>query len=290
MVREYLLHGESVRLLELAAQEGRSVPRLTPAQIVEVRGPGSQQDSWRYALETAAPEGSWQSDHPATQVLHFRRAPTPAMPWRGRSVLTTAPALSALAGMVDRSLLGEHAVPSSRVMDLRIAWRQKGEQKQEQRESLPLANLVGDGTVQVQQLDRGMEAGGGQVAQRIGAEPSAASVNLRAALVRDVQSAFGVPPGLLTPESGSAQSTRELRSLFLRARVTPLLEQLAAELSRVFNATVSFRLPLLDAERADAMSRIRQRRASTIAALVRGGMSLSDATALHDGEIPKAQA
>ena len=123
----------------------------------------------------------------------------------------------------------------------------------------------------------------GDVAQRIGAEPDESSVELRDQLRRDIQSAFGVPGGLLLAESGSAQSTRELRSLWLRARVLPVLDSLGTELSRVFNAPVSWSLPLLEAERLDVESRRRQRRAQSIGALVRGGLTVEQATALHDG-------
>ena len=197
-------------------------------------------------------------------------------------MLTDAPALASLAGAVERSLLGEHAVPVARVMDLRVPWRQPNQQKKEQRETLPIANLVGDGAVQVQQLDRGMEAKG-DVAQRIGAEPSDGSVTLRDQLRRDIAAAFAVPPGLVFAESGSAQATRELRSLWLRGRVLPMLDTLGAELARVLDAPVAFRLPLLEAEQAESESRHRQRRALAIGTLMARGLSREDAVSLHDG-------
>ena len=122
----------------------------------------------------------------------------------------------------------------------------------------------------------------GDVAQRIGAEPDESSVELRDQLRRDIQSAFGVPGGLLLAESGSAQSTRELRSLWLRARVLPVLDSLGAELSRVFNAPVTWRLPLLEAEQLDVESRRRQRRAMSIGTLMARGLSREDAVGLYD--------
>ena len=206
------------------------------------------------------------------------------MPWRGRSVLSDAPALAALAHAVERSLLGEHAVPVSRVMDLSVPWRQKAGQKQEMAETLPIANLVGDGVVQVQQLDRGLEAKGKDVAQRVGADPDESSVELRDQLRRDIRSAFGVPGGLLLAESGSAQSTRELRSLWFRGRVLPVLASLGAELSRVFDTSVTWSLPLLETERLEAQSRVRQRRASGIGNLIGRGLSREQATALYDNQ------
>ena len=123
----------------------------------------------------------------------------------------------------------------------------------------------------------------GDVAQRIGAEPDESSVELRDQLRRDIQAAFGVPGGLLLAESGSAQSTRELRSLWLRGRVMPMLATLADELARVFGGPVSWSLPLLEAEERDVESRRQQRRAMAIGALVGRGLTVAQATALYDG-------
>ena len=203
-------------------------------------------------------------------------------PGAGGSVLADCPALETLSQAVERSLLGEHATPVSRVMDLRIPWRQNQSKKADHQDSLPIAHLVGDGVVQVQSLDRGMEAKG-DVAQRIGAEPDESSVELRDQLRRDIQAAFGVPGGLLLAESGSAQSTRELRSLWLRGRVMPMLATLADELARVFGGPVSWSLPLLEAEERDVESRRQQRRAMAIGALVGRGLTVAQATALYDG-------
>ena len=279
MVREYLLRGESVRLLDIRAGQ----PVFVPAVLANVSGSDPDPETWRYLLDVSVPNGSRHAQYPASQVFHWRRAPVPSKPWVGRSVLADAPALAALAQAVERSLMGEHSVAVSRVMDLRIPWRQTPHQKGDFEDSLPVAHLVGDGAVQVQSLDRGMEAKG-DVAQRIGAEPDAASVELRDQLRRDVQSAFGIPGGLLLAESGSAQSTRELRSLWLRARVQPMLDQLGAELARVFGGPVSWSLPLLDTERLEAESRRRQRRAIAVGGLMAHGLTREVAVSLFDQE------
>lgn len=279
LTREYLIRGEAARRVDVDADG----PVLTPATISDVHGTGPRPAAWRYLLTVAAPDGTGIATYPAARVLHWRRSPAPAIPWQGRSVLTDCPALASLAGAVERSLLGEHAVPVSRVMDLRQSWRASNAQKSENQETLPIANLRGDGTVVVQTLDRGQEAAGNRVVQRIGSEPDPASVELRDQLRRDVAAAFSTPPGLVFAESGSAQSTRELRSLWLQARVRPLLSTLAAELSRVFDSPVSFTLPLVASEQAEAESRRRQRRASAIANLIRAGQSPEAAVTLYDG-------
>ena len=206
------------------------------------------------------------------------------MPWRGRSVLADAPALARLAEAVERSLLGEHSTPVARLLNLSIPWRQKSSQKQELQDSLPVANLTGDGEVRVQSLDRGMDAKGSDGKPgRIGAEPNEASVELRDQLRREVAAAFGVAPGLLFAESGSAQSTRELRSLWIRSRILPVLDSLGAELLRVFDAPVSWSVPLLDAERSESEGRSKSRRAAPIGNLTRAGLSVEQATETYDG-------
>ena len=279
LVRDYLLRGEAVRRVDI--EDGR--PVLTPAVASHVYGAGMRPESWRYNLHLTAPDGTSQATYPAARVFHWRRAPSVTMPWQGRSVLHDAPALAALAGAVERSLVGEHQTPIARLLGVTVPWKAKTANKSEHEQSLwERINLssAGDGEVIAMQWDRGQEAS--DKPGRIGAEPTDGSVELRDQLRRDVCAAFGIPPGMVYAESGSAQSTRELRSLWARGRVTPLLDTLAAELSRVFGSPVSFTLPLLEAETAEAESRRRQRRAVSIGALVRGGMTVEAATALHD--------
>lgn len=127
----------------------------------------------------------------------------------------------------------------------------------------------------------GMEAKG-DIVQRVGADPDQASVDLRDQLRRDVTAAFGCPPGLVFAETGSAQATRELRSLWLRGRVLPMLDTLGAELARVFESPFTFRLPLVAQEELESDSRRRQRRALAIGTLIARGVSREDAVSLHD--------
>ena len=124
-MREFLLGGESLRRLDI--RNGR--PVLVAARCANVVGASPDPETWRYQLDIAVPAGSMHASYPAAQVFHWRRAPSPLMPWRGRSVLSDAPALATLAHAVERSLLGEHSTPVSRVMDLRIPWRQNQSKK-----------------------------------------------------------------------------------------------------------------------------------------------------------------
>ena len=87
----------------------------------------------------------------------------------------------------------------------------------------------------------------------------------------------------VTGKSGMRPATRELRSLWLRGRVLPLLDSLGGELSRVFDGPVSWSLPLLATEQAESESRRRQRRAMAIGTLMARGLSSEDAVSLHDG-------
>ena len=78
----------------------------------------------------------------------------------------------------------------------------------------------------------------------------------------------------------SLRTPRELRSLWLRGRVLPVLDSLGVELSRVFGGPVSWSLPLLEAEQEDVESRRRQRRALAIGTLMARGLSREDAVGL----------
>jgi len=280
MMREYLLRGEAVRLFDVI--DGR--PVLLPAVASYVHGASALPARWSYVLEVSAPSGTYSATYPAARVVHWRRAPGVTIPWQGRSVLSDTPALESIATAVESSLVGEHQTPIARLLGVKVPWRfQTGKQQEHQQSIWERINLssAGDGEVVALQWDRGQEAT--DKPGRIGAEPSDGSVELRDQLRRDIAAAFGCPPGLVFAESGSAQSTRELRSLWLLGRVSPVLDSLTAELSRVFEVPVSYSLPLLTAEQQDSESRRRQRRAMSIGALMRGGLSRDDATSLYDG-------
>ena len=156
-------------------------------------------------------------------------------------------------------------------------------------ERFEAAHLPGDGSVVALTVDRGFEAAKPD-GWRVGAEPDAASVELRDQLRRDVAAAFGVAPGLVWAESGSAQAMREVRSLWLRSRVMPALRDLAAVLAVAFDDPgVAFRLPLLELDAADTTSRQHQRRAASAAVLRRAGYEPAAALAIADGGSPDAE-
>ena len=147
---------------------------------------------------------------------------------------------------------------------------------------MPVANLVGDGEVQVQRLDRGQDSPA-PGSWRIGPEPEAASVDLRDQVRRDVAGAFGVSPGLVIAETGSAQSTRELRSLCgFGAGCCRCCPRWRPSYARVLDSPVAFRLPMIDDERAEAESRRQQRRAMAIGNLMARGLTQDAATSVYD--------
>ena len=280
LVRDYLLRGEALRRIDIV--DGR--PALVPAVLSDVRATDPNPATWRYLLNVATPSGTIHGEYPAARVLHWRRNPSPDRPWRGRSPLEDAPALAAVAGAVERSLAGEHAVPSARLATMNLAWRQSRAQQPDDVATFPVARLRGDGVVQVQPLDRNIKEASAHGAHRVGAEPDESSVTLRDQLRRDVLAAYGIVPGLVVAESGSAQAVRELRSLWLRGRVLPLLSDLAGVLQVAYaDPSVAFTLPLLDQETAETESRQRQRRAMAIASLMGHGLSLDDAASAVDG-------
>ena len=230
-----------------------------------------------------------QGTYQAERVLHWRRASRPASPWLGRPVLADAPSPKTLAGAVERSLTGELAVPVSRLAYFHYAGRLSPATKQSHDERFEAAHLPGDGSVAALTVDRGFEAAQPS-GWRFGAEPDASSVELRDLLRRDVAAEFGVAPGLVWAESGSAQAMREVRSLWLRSRVMPALRDLAAVLAVAFDdPSVAFRLPLLELDAADTTSRQRQRRAASVAILRRAGYEPAAELPIADGGSPDAE-
>ena len=236
-------------------------------------------------LSVAVPDGQTLQTVPAGRVLHWRRSPSPDRPWRGRSVLAEVPSLAPLAGTLEAALIGEHRVPVSRLLGVKVPWRSNPTRKRGYEESIgERVNLAGAGEVLAAQWDRGQDASDRPA--RIGPEPSESSVELRDQVRRDVCAAFGVVPGLVYAETGSAQSTRELRSLWLRSRVQPVLEDLAGVLQDAMgDPSVAFALPLVEQETAEADGRRRSRRATALAAIMARGLTEEQAVRLHDGGV-----
>ena len=101
LVREYLLGGESLRRLDI--RNGR--PVLVAARCANVVGASPDPETWRYQLDVAVPAGSMHAEYEAARVLHWRRAPSPSMPWRGRQ----RPGRLSSAG---NALAGRRTVPA----------------------------------------------------------------------------------------------------------------------------------------------------------------------------------
>ena len=114
MACEYLMLGQSVRRIDVLG----GVPTLTPVSLVDVRGAQADPSTWEYHVAVRTPDTTVHATYPAGRILHWRHAPLPDMPWRGVPPLRRAPALGALAGALERSLTGEHAVVSSRLVTI----------------------------------------------------------------------------------------------------------------------------------------------------------------------------
>ena len=282
LIREYLLLGEAVRVVEVV----NGAPVLLQASLVNVYGTSPYRESWRYHLQVDTPSGAFSREYSAAQVLHWRRNPRAVINWRGRSVLSDAPALAALAGEVERSLCAEHKVPSRRILNLNYPFRLPPQNVKDSgdafAEQLTQVGMSGskEGDVVAATTHRGADTPE-RGAWRLGAEPTAASVELRGQLRGEVASAFGVPPQLLFESSGASQAMRELRGVWARTRVAPILDALALELRRVLDdGDIAFVSPLTRLEDRDSAARETARRAGAAAALVKAGWTQANAARL----------
>ena len=287
LVRDYLIRGEALRIVEVV--DGR--PVLVRCSLVEVYGTLPYRDTWTYRLQVESPSRSQIRTVSAAQVLHWRRNPRSESSWRGRSVFADAPALASLASEVERSLYAEHRVPSRRVMSVaypgRVPAQQVGAVADEVVDQVTKFGLGGteEGDIVGAAVTRGAETPD-RGAWRLGAEPQAESVELRAQLRHDVAASFGIPAQVLYPESGAAQALRETRSIWARTRVAPMLESMAAELRLALSDdSIAFESQLAMLESLDAKARATQRYAGSIAMLVKAGMSRAEAVALIDSQL-----
>ena len=164
---------------------------LLPCQSWDVDG-GPSPRSWEYRLTISGPERTFTYDHvPATGVLHFQWARDAATPWRGVGPLQSGQLTARLAADLMAALADEAATPRGQVMELPV----DGDDPTLAVLKASIKNL-GGGMAYLEGGDMGGGPGGGVVkmAERIGAAPPAALVELFKLTRLDVLAACGLNP------------------------------------------------------------------------------------------------
>ena len=262
--RSLVRAGEVVFYLDTSA--GRI--DLLPAQSWDVDG-GPNPRSWEYRVTVSGPDRTFTYDHvPAAGVLHFQWARDAATPWRGVGPLQSGQLTARLAADLMAALGDEAATPRGQIMQLPVS----GDDPTLGKLKADIKQLAG-GMGYLEAGDMGGAPGGGVVkmAERIGAQPPAALVELFKLTRLDVLAACGLNPSLFDIAPGVSQ--RESYRQMLYSVVSPLGRMIAAECTDKLAAPVT--LDWAELRAGDIAGHAR-----AFSSMVQGGIPVERAAAL----------
>lgn len=240
--RQLALEGDV--MLEVRVDQGRR--ELLPVVDWTVRG-GASPMTWTYEVTVAAPDGATMRRLPASRMVHVRINRSPEMPWAGRSPVRAARDSGMLAASIESRLRQEAAKPSGQLLAVPDADLSDIAAK--------LADLSG-GLLLLPTTSNAFGAGAAEAPRRdweptrLGLDPPASVVALRAALQDSILAAYGLPPIALTTAGGQ----REGRLRFLRSTAVPLARVIEAEAAVKLDRP-GFRLRWPELELAEAGQR-----------------------------------
>ena len=225
--------GQAVYLIDADPVDGL---HLAPVSHWDVHG-GPRPSSWVYRCERAGPSGTAWETHPAATVLHLRWLTDPRAPWAGVSPLQHAADTGSLSGWLEKRLSEEASGPTGSFLP--VAKYDADPDADLDADADPLAALrrdIGSAKGQVLAVETAMAAADSPasaprkdfVAQRFGADPPRALVELREQVARDVGTSCGVPRALLD-STASGQAAREAWRQFVSTGVAGLCRRIEAQ-------------------------------------------------------------
>ena len=254
--RSLVRAGEIVLYLDTSA----GMIDLLPAQSWDVDG-GPNPRTWEYRVTVSGPERTFTYDHvPAAGVLHFQWARDAATPWRGVGPLQSGQLTARLAADLMAALADEAGTPRGQIMELPV----DGDDPSLIKLKADIKNLAGGMAY--------LEGGGVvKMAERIGAQPPAALVELFKLTRLDVLAACGLNPSLFDIAPGVSQ--RESYRQMLYSVVSPLGRMIAFECTEKLGASVT--LDWAELRAGDIAGHAR-----AFSSMVQGGIPIERAAAL----------
>ena len=265
--RELVRRGESLLVIDVSPVDGL---RLSAASTWNLSG-GYDESSWRYRADLQGPSGVTTVNRRYNEVVHSRVNVDSRRPWMGNAPYKTAGLSSDLAARIESALSKETRLPPSRIVPYP---NPPGgvDQSNQKRFSQKLA---GGGLVVVP-TDSGFASIGPSSSNVLkpsvlGPEPSAAIVDLRQQVSKEIFGACGVPPELFTSSEGSA--VREALRRLLHTTILPWASLVEIELSAKLDRQVRLGFDRLMASDLSGRARAFQ-------SMVKSGMALDQAARL----------
>ena len=230
-----------------------------PAFGVTITGQASP-TSWMYKLNLPGPSSTEQRTLPGNQILHFRIGVDARRPWKGQSPLVAARAGAASLSLVERSFQSALKIPTGTVVSGGSQGRQTTDQIGQITATVVnhlhngMVFLADDKPVSVEQIRPNFDA---------------TQIELRAALINETLSAYGISPVMLNPVA-PATSLREGTRLLLNVTLKPISKMIAREVERKLGMELKVDFsPLATSDIAG--------QARAVAALVKAGVPVSEA-------------
>ena len=255
--------GESLHVIDV--RNGRV--KLTPTSSWDVRG-SDDPETWRYHVTLPGPTSTRTVTLDAASVLHFKYAPHPSRPWKGRPPIQLACDTARVAGLLETATAGELNFTQQQVLTPR---RGAGD--------YAVVDSLGPDTIDkiVNAVAEHVGTGAFVIpadvtAQRLGPEPPDSFPLLRDRLENSLLALHGIPPALIAAR-GTGQAMRESFRQLLHGLLKPLGAILAEELKAKLDpdAALSF-----DALRAGDIAGS----ARAFGSLVTGGLTPQSAAAI----------
>lgn len=228
-------------------------PAVYRASSAVIRG-DYRRTSWRYDLTLPAPSEQAPPAYgiPYNGVVHVMMQTERSAPWRGRSPVQDAYVTTDLLASIEEGLMEEEEI--TRLYLLSHGPDAGGARKDFLREDLSKGGLrlmQNGATSYPGQASRtaNNEVGG----RRIGPEPNANEIALRAQVSQDVLSAMGIPSGLYAAREGSV--SREAYRQWHASTLEPMGEVLRYELDKKLGRPVRINFNKLAAADINARAR-----------------------------------
>lgn len=248
--RELIRRGSALLMIDM----GRDGVMLSPAATWDVSG-DFEPATWRFRVDRIGPTNTDSRVVGYDRVCLFRWAVDPWRPWAGVSPLGAASLTAKVLAETEGALGDESSGPRGGLLPVPPFDPESGGVDQTAALRKVIRELNGSvavteaGTWGGDQVDRPR---GDYEVRRLGADPPAGLVDLRASSAAAVLSACGLPPALADPRSDGTLARESLRRWYATT-VVPVAAMIAEQVSMKLEAEIS--LSFDDAAFADVVGR-----------------------------------
>ena len=262
IVKEMVHSGQSA--YELVIGSGGRL-ELQPVQITDVYG-GTAPETWIYRLTRPGPSSTETVVRPQEAVLNFRLRPDPRTPWRGTASIQASNTTATLLSKMETQLTSEAAFKPARILAAGLA--------KEQRTDV-MDSITSGGIISFPQARTGSDSKAVHTGE-VGGSYSTAGVELFGQLSAVICTTLGCPADLIQA-TGSDTSSKESFRRFALSTITPLLQIVMDEWTRLVSQPMTFDLQRLRAADSVSISRAIGSKAKAVQSLVQSGMDLQEA-------------